>query len=224
MKVFYLDCGGKATFTKHLINKIAKHDYDLIFLADAYNMMENIENCFPEYQFYNSKYKLGINILAKGKFSFMEIPHKTDHPLVDKKYTMDKYEERLFLVEYQNSKFLVVKAPKHKPYKQIFMVQVIEITRKINPDIIIGNFNTGYLEDALNTDDFKFTTGFIGFTSLENLGYNDYNKNNGEYSFETERGDLERIDHAFSNKPLVESKYIDMLSFGFDHKGIQIKL
>ncbi len=224
MKVFYLDCGGKTTFTKHLINKITKHDYDLIFLADAYNIMNTIEKNFPEYKYYNSKYKLGINILAKGEFNFKEISHKTNNPIIDKKYTMDKYEERLFLVEYRDTSFLVVKAPKHKPYKQIYIVQLIQTVRSLSPDIIIGNFNTGYLEDAPNTTDFKFTTGFIGFTSLEHLGYIDYNKNQGEYSFETERGDLERIDHAFSKKPLLESKYIDMLSFGFDHKGIQIKL
>ena len=43
--------------------------------------------------------------------------------------------------------------------------------KETNPSLIIGNFVTGYLEDALDTSNYKFTTGYIAFASLENAGY-----------------------------------------------------
>ena len=45
-----------------------------------------------------------------------------------------------------------------------------------------------------------------------------------EYSYESERGDRERIDHVFVNEEIVEAKYVDMLYYGYDHKAIKLKI
>ena len=137
---------------------------------------------------------------------------------------MDKYKERMVFVEYLGKKLLVVKAPKQKPYKQIFIVNLLQKVKELVPSIIIGNFNTGYLEDALDSSNFKFTTGYISFTSLETDGYNDPMKGLNEFSYESDRGDRERIDHVFVNEEIVEAKYVDMLYYGYDHKAIKLKL
>ena len=117
-----------------------------------------------------------------------------------------------------------MKAPKRKPYKQIYIVNLIKIMKTINPDLVIGNFCTGYLEDALDNSNFKFTTGYIAFTSFENAGYIDPLKGMNEFSYESERGDRERIDHVFSKSDNIEAKYVDMLYYGYDHKAIKVKL
>ena len=111
-----------------------------------------------------------------------------------------------------------------KTYENIFIVNLIKLAKTLNPDLIIGNFSTGYLEDALDDNSFKFTTGYIAFASFENAGYTDPLKGKNEYTYESERGDRERIDHVFTCVDLDEAKYIDMLYYGYDHKAIKVKL
>ena len=224
MKIFYLDCGGRTRFTSKLVNNLLKHDYDIIFLSDAIDIVNDVKKNLNEYHLYKTNYQYGINILSKEEVKITDFPLKSNHEEVDKKYTMDKYKERLISVEYLDKKFVVVKAPKRKPYKQIFIVNLIKIVKTLNPDLIIGNFCTGYLEDALDDNNFKFTTGYIAFASLENAGFIDPLKGKNEYSYESERGDRERIDHVFANVELIEAKYIDMLYYGYDHKAIKVKL
>lgn len=224
MKIFFLDCGGRTRFTSKLVSHLLKHDYDLIFLADAIEIVNDVHKCLPEYQLNKAHYQYGINILSKENVKTTDIPLKSNHKEVDKKYTMDKYKERMMYVEYLGKKLMVVKSPRSKPYKQIFIVNLIQKAKELNPSVIIGNFNTGYLEDALDTSNFKFTTGYISFASLENDGYVDPMKGKNEYSYESDRGDRERIDHVFVNTDIVEAKYVDMLYYGYDHKGIKVKL
>ena len=224
MKIFFLDCGGRTRFTSKLVNHLLKHDYDLIFLADAKDIISDINNSLTNYQLFKSNYQYGINVLSKEEVRITDIPLKSNHKEVDKKYTMDKYKERMIYVEYLNKKLLVVKAPKQKPYKQIFIVNLIKKVKELSPSIIIGNFNTGYLEDALDNSNFKFTTGYISFAALETDGYIDPMKGLNEYSYESERGDRERIDHVFVNEEIVEAKYVDMLYYGYDHKAIKLKI
>lgn len=224
MKVFFLDCGGRTRFTGKLVAHLLKHDYDLIFLADAKEIVNDVNKCLSDYNLVKSNYQYGINILSKETVKTLDIPLKSNHKEVDKKYTMDKYKERMIFVEYLDKKLLVVKTPNQKPYKQIFIVNLIQKVKELGPSIIIGNFNTGYLEDALDNSSFKFTTGYISFASLENEGYIDPMKGINEYSFESERGDRERIDHVFINEPFDEAKYVDMLYYGYDHKAIKLKL
>lgn len=183
-----------------------------------------MKKSFTDYKLIKSHYQYGINILSKENVKVTDIPLKSNHKEVDKKYTMDKYKERLLAIEYLDKKFLVVKAPKRKPYKQIYIVNLIKIAKTFNPDLIIGNFCTGYLEDALDDANFKFTTGYIAFASLENAGYIDPLKGKNEYSYESDRGDRERIDHVFTSIDIIEAKYIDMLYYGYDHKGLKVKL
>ncbi|MBQ4571341.1 MAG: endonuclease/exonuclease/phosphatase family protein [Bacilli bacterium] len=224
MKIFYLDCGGRTRFTSKLINHLLKHDYDIIFLADAIDIVDDIKKSLSDYHLYKTHYQYGINILSKEEVKITDFSLKSNHKEVDKKYTMDKYKERLISVEYLDKKFIVVKAPKRKPYKQIFIVNLIKLAKTLNPDLIIGNFSTGYLEDALDDNSFKFTTGYIAFASFENAGYTDPLKGKNEYTYESERGDRERIDHVFTCVDLDEAKYIDMLYYGYDHKAIKVKL
>lgn len=224
MKIFYLDCGGRTRFTSKLVNHLLKHDYDLIFLADAYKIIDDVEKSLKGYKLIKTNFNYGINVLSKDDVVIKHFPLKSNHTEVDKKYTMDKYKERLLLVEYQGKKILAVKAPKSKPYKQIYIVNLIKIVKETNPELIIGNFVTGYLEDALDSSNFKFTTGYIAFASLENAGYVDPLKGINEYSYESDRGDRERIDHIFTNSKVIDAKYVDMLYYGYDHKGMKVKL
>ena len=223
MKIFYLDCGGRTRFTSKLITHLLKHDYDLIFLADAFKIIDDVHKALKDYKLLKKNFNYGINVLSKEDVVIKNFPLKSNHEEIDKKYTMDKYKERLLLIEYLGKKIIAVKAPKSKPYKQIFIVNLIKIVKETNPSLIIGNFVTGYLEDALDTSNFKFTTGYIAFASLENAGYVDPLKGQNEYSYESERGDRERIDHIFTNIDLIDAKYVDMLYYGFDHKGIKVK-
>lgn len=224
MKIFYLDCGGRTRFTGKLVNHLLKHDYDIIFLSDAIDIIDDVKKSLSDYHLNKTHYQYGINILSKEEVKITDFPLKSNHKEVDKKYTMDKYKERLISVEYLDKKFIVVKAPKRKPYKQIFIVNLIKLAKTLNPSLILGNFCTGYLEDALDDNSFKFTTGYIAFASLENAGYSDPLKGKNEFTYESERGDRERIDHVFTSVELVEAKYVDMLYYGYDHKAIKVKL
>ena len=208
MKVFYLDCGGRTRFTSKLINHLLKHDYDLIFLADAFKIIDEVHKSLKEYKLQKTNFNYGINVLSKEDVIIKNFPLKSNHKEIDKKYTMDKYKERLLLIEYLGKKYIV---------------NLIKIVKETNPSLIIGNFVTGYLEDALDASNFKFTTGYIAFASLENVGYVDPLKGINEYSYESDRGDRERIDHIFTNIELIDAKYVDMLYYGYDHKGMKVK-
>mgnify|MGYP003291577317 CR=1 FL=1 len=143
MKIFYLDCGGRTRFTTKLINHLLKHDYDIIFLADAINIVDDIKSSLPNYKLNKTNYQYGINVLSKDIVKITDFPLKSNHNEVDKKYTMDKYKERLISVEYFDKRFIVVKAPKRKPYKQIYIVNLIKIMKTINPDLVIANLVKG---------------------------------------------------------------------------------
>lgn len=224
MKIFFLDCGGITRFTQKLVTHLIKHDYDLIFLADATAIVNDVNKSLANYKLFKTAYQYGINVLSKEDVKITDIPLKSNHKEVDKKYTMDKYKERMIFVEYLDKNIMVVKSPRNKPYKQIFIVNLIQKVKELNPSIIIGNFNTGYLEDALDNNNFKFTTGYIAFASFENVGFVDPMKGLCEFSFESDRGDRERIDHVFVKEDIVEAKYVDMLYYGYDHKAIKLKL
>ena len=225
LKIFYLVCGDKVNFNKELVAKIKQHDYDVVFLAHASKLIDNITKDLPGYYVNKSSSERGISVLSKTPFTIIDVDYKINHPKIDALYQMDQYKERLLLVEVCGKEIVVVNAPHHKPFKQIYMVKLTSLVKQEKPSLVIGNFNTGYLEDALDEEGFVFTTGLLTFDTLEKLGYVDLNKNQGSYSCDT-LGKRERLDHAFFKHPYecLESRYIDMIKLGFDHKGMQVKL
>jgi hypothetical protein len=210
--VYYQNCKKRKANQLAILEYANKEKPDLIILAEACSFDFKL---FKNYKFhYLSNNKNGLNIVSniKLKIEFIQF---------DTKENRNKH--RIALIRLDSIHIIAVHIPAETNYHYQAMEKLVSLDLKMI-DLILGDFNTGYKTDS-DINGIQFKSGDKNFLLLESIGLTNYGKGKGIKSYRNNRnGNLVRIDHAFIKKSSTKIEYVDLLSEGFDHKGIKVAL
>jgi endonuclease/exonuclease/phosphatase family metal-dependent hydrolase len=223
MKIFFLNCANRCIY--NYLNKYIKlNDVDIVILAESKNVKKEISKDFK--YFFLSSYKYGLTILSKFPFKIQEIKYVID----DENLRIDNnnYKERIFNISVCNLNIVAVHID-YGFYNPFAMNAIEEYLKENDVDIIIGDFNSGYITDNLNykSSGIIFQNGYLYFKKYEEKGFVDLNKNKKLYSFISRRNNnYFRIDHCFVKNKKIIVEYVDEFLDNkiSDHKGIKVEI
>ena len=231
MKIFFLNCNKRYYSSWNDIRESLRRksidikDIDAFILAEACHFNPKSE----EFEVYDNtkKYKNALKIFSKKTFNEPEeIKYIVENDIIKKRYPDGHHRYRLLNFIVDKIRITAVHVD-HGWYNFIAMKALEASIEKFKSDIIIGDFNSGYISDCLDVQEggLIFQNGLLFFSKYETLGYTDPLKNSDEYTFINKRSNRKfRIDHCFIKKTSnYEVKYIDTLDIS-DHKGILVTI
>lgn len=222
MKILFLNCANRKN---DYVKKYAKdYNIDMIILAESKNIRNKISCEFNNS--FVSKYNYGISVFSNINMNVKDVDYIINDVELQNIIHNDNYKNRILDIAINDYHILAVHID-YGFYNPFAMNKIDEYIRKNKIDMIVGDFNSGYLNDNL---DYKkggiiFQNGYLYFKKYEEMGYINAKKDCGLYSFASKRGNKKfRIDHCFSKNINLNVEYIeDFLNLNVsDHKGILI--
>lgn len=222
MKILFLNCANRKDCI-YLKNYVISNNIDIVILAESKNVRKELSKEF-KYTFLSS-YKFGLTVLSRIPFKVEDIKYIIDDDRL--RLDNDNYYERILNINIRNLNILAAHVD-YGFYNPFAMIAIEEYLNSKDVDIIIGDFNSGFINDNLNykTGGVLFQNGYLYFKKYEDKGYVDLNKNKGMYSFVTRnKTNFFRIDHCFVKDINLKVKYIDefLEKNVSDHKGILVE-
>ena len=224
MKILFLNCAGRKNV--YVNSYIKKNNIDIAILAESKNIRNKMSREYKNS--FISTHNYGISIITNQKIKVSEVDYIINDDELKKLINIDNQKERILDISIKNYHILAVHID-YGFYNLFAMNAIKEYLKNHKIDIIIGDFNSGYLNDNL---DYKnggilFQNGYLYFRNYEDMGYVNMKKNCGIYSFESKKSKRKfRIDHCFVKDKKVNVEYIDeFLELKVsDHKGILLEL
>ena len=222
IKILYLNCANRknqSQIKQYLLN----NNIDIAILADA-NSIKNLN--IDEYPFrFASKYVLGMFILSKYEFSTSSI----DYTIDDKRIGInpDKHQDRLVEIKLTSGLNILAVYVDYGWYNTFAMRAIEDYIKTNDINIIIGDFNSGYIDDNidLDTGGVKFQNGYLFFDRYEKMGFFDPHKGSGTYTHINQvKKRRFRLDHCFIKDKSIQVEHIDdFLDNNIsDHKGLLV--
>lgn len=224
MNILYLNCANRKN-SDYLEYYLEKNNIDLLILSESNNIKNNIKDIF-KYK-YVSKYKYGLTVCSNYEFKIKPIEYVIEDSNLN--INNDNYKERIMNIVFNKLSIVGVHIDYgfYNPFAMNALYKYLSMHN--NVDIVIGDFNSGYLNDNLDymNGGIIFQNGFLYFNEFEKLGYCNIGKNKGLYSFVSPRNNKKyRIDHCFSKINNIDVEYIDEFLENniSDHKALLVKV
>ncbi len=194
MKIFFLNCNNRGISDK--INELVQDEkLDMVILAESNNILELDGFTYV----FRSQHKLGLRVFSKINFLVEELNYIIDNEKLLKENT--KQYDRLINIQLENGVSVFATHIDYGWYNPFAMNKLLEEAENRKPNIIIGDFNSGYIEDSIDyeTGGIVFQNGYLYFDKLEDMGYVDLLKGKGLYTHINTRSKRRfRIDHCFN--------------------------
>lgn len=166
---------------------------------------------------------------SKIDFSIDEIPYIIENKMTG--INNDMHRLRVVSISLTNGLKNLATHVDYSWYNPFAMRAIEEYLNKNSSciDVIIGDFNSGYIEDSLDisTGELVFHAGYLYFNRYENLGFVDPLKGKNEFTFISQRSKRRfRIDHCFIKNTEHSVRYIDYFlnKCISDHKAILVTI
>ena len=224
MRILFLNCANR----KH-INEIKDYLFsnsiDVAILADS-NCISKMP--IEDYPFkFVSENRFGLFILSKIDFLVESLKYTIDDNRIG--IDPDKHKDRVINIKLENN-FNILSAYVDYGWYNTFAMRCIEdYVESNNVDMIVGDFNSGYIDDNLdlNTGGIVFQNGFLFFTRYEKLGYFDPYKGTNTFTHINQAKKRRfRLDHCFIKDKNIRVNHVDeFLENGIsDHKGLLMEI
>ena len=226
MKIFFLNCNKRTDkFLAPVYKWVKRNKPDVIVLAEACYFDCSFDGYYsfvPE----DKAYKNALKVFARQKFAVEELNYVVHHDIVALKYPENLQRFRLLNLDFGDWRMTAVYVTSGW-YNYLAMRQIQKAMLEFSPDLVLGDFNSGYVNDDLQApSSIIFLNEFLFFNEFENLRYFDPKKNSGEYSFKGRIGGHKfRIDHCFvrQGKKYEVSYLQEFLDNGIsDHAGVLV--
>ncbi len=224
MKVLFLNCANRKRandIEQYLIN----NDIDVAILADAKSISKMR---LVEYPYvFESETRFGLFILSKIDFSIKSIDYTIDDIRIN--INPDRHRDRILSIEFSSGYKILAVYVDYGWYNTFAMRCIEDYILKNKVDIIVGDFNSGYIDDNidLNTGGTVFQNGFLFFKRYEELGFFDPYKGSNTFTHINKvKKRRFRLDHCFIKDKNITVNHVDeFLDKGIsDHKGLYINI
>lgn len=229
MKILFLNCNKRTKrFLASLEKWVKRHHVDIVILAEAC-YFDCVFDAYP-YTFVveDKSYRNALKVFAKYPFNIEEINYTVDNDIVKQKFAENMQRYRLLNLDFHDFRMTAVYVTAGW-YNYLAMRALEDNLPFFKPDLILGDFNSGYVDDDLHApSSLIFMNGFLFFNRFEKMGYVDRQKGLGLYSYKSKvRDNAFRIDHCFmkADKNYKVSYVLEFLEKNIsDHAGVLVEL
>lgn len=225
MKILFLNCDNRRN-GQYVIDYVKNNNIDIAILTESKNIRNAMADLF-EYSFV-SDYKYGLTIASNMPFKSKNIDYLIYDERLRARICNDNYRERVIATEFDNLHIISAHVD-YGFYNPFAMDAIDDYINKNDVDIILGSFNSGYINDNLDYQNggLVFQNGYRYFSKYEQKGFIDPNKDKQMYSFISVRSKRKfRLDHCFIKNIKANVSYVnEFLTLNIsDHKGILVEI
>lgn len=224
INLLYLNCANRKN-KESIKDYLLKNNIDIAVLADANSIKDLDINAFP-FRFI-SKFPLGMVILSKEDFTVSSI----DYTINDQRIGINpnRHKDRIVSITLSSGLKILSVYVDYGWYNTFAMRAIEDYIKSNETDIIVGDFNSGYIDDNidLDTGGVVFQNGYLFFTRYEDLGFFDPYKGSGTFTHINQvKKRRFRLDHCFIKNAAIKVEHIDEFFDKniSDHKGLLISI